>query len=240
MTNESDSGNPGQPSPARKLWNSLARVLLPALPGLVVAVVGAHLGAYWGAKHAVSEQRAVQTEHAAALTEVIRFEADQNLKTLKTSTANLRTVQASLEAFLAGNEPAPDVRLWYLALGTVGLRRQMESPNIAYVPPGLVGIYGIMHGQLARYQDIQRDLNAAAVGYAAALTSAEQRRAAADMFFRIGQQLDVTTPLVSNEGILPVFLACLDQFAGGAGECEYKVSDLSPSDERGPTQPSGQ
>lgn len=227
MTNDRNSGHSGQVSTVRRVSISLPRLLLSALIGFISAAVVAFLGAYWGAKYAVSEQQTLHTKHAAALKEVIRFEAARNLNTLKKSTVNLRAIQTSLETYIEGDGPAPSARPGYLGLTTVGLRLQLESPSVSYLPPGLVGVYGHLHSRISGYRDVHRGLNAAAISYAAALTSAEQKRAAADLFIRIGQQLQVSEALVSQESGLLVFLACLDQFSEGADECEYKLNDTS-------------
>ena len=207
-----------------------------AVFGFVSAGVIAFASAYWGSKYAISEQRALHSEHAAAVREVIRFEAAQNLRTLKKSTMNLRRFEAAVEAFLAGDGPAPPMGPGYIGLATAGLRLQVESPNTYYTPHGLVGVYGLIYGRLTDHEGVWRDLQAAVVGYAAALTLEEKRRGAANVLIRIKHLLKVSEALVAQEGGLPVLLLCLDQFSAGAGVCEYTLMDTS-SETDGNSQP---
>ena len=227
MTNNNESEHSGRGSMARGALISLPKVPLSTVCAFVSAVAVAFLGAYLGSKYAISEQRAVHNEHVAVLKEVIRFEAAQNLRTLKKSTVNLRRIETALEAFIAGDASAPPIGPGYIGLATVGLRLQLESPNAYYIPHGLVGIYGLIYGRLTGYEEVRRNLDAAVIGYAAALTSAEKRRAAVDLLIRIGQQLELSEALVSQEGGLPVFLVCLDQFSAGADVCDYTLMDTS-------------
>ena len=227
MTIDKKSQQSGQQSLPRRAFISLTRVPFSAVIGFVSAAAVALLAAYWGGKYAIAEQRAMHVEHAAALKEVIRVEAVQNLKNLTKSTMNLRTIQKSLKTYVEGDGPAPPIGPGYLRVATVGLRLQLESPSAFYIPHGVVAMYGSIYGRLTVYEEVRRDLNADVIAYAAAFTSAEKRRIAATLFFRIEQQLDLAEALVSQEGGLSVFLACLDQFSMGADECNYTPSGTS-------------
>ena len=229
MKNNKESEHPGQGSMARRGFIFLQKVLSSPAWGVVFAVVVAFLGAYWGAYYAIQEQQALHQEQAAALREVIRFEAEQNLKTLTKSTVNLRGAEEALEAFVKGDAPEPPIGPGYIGLATVGLRLHLESPTAYYIPPGLVGVYGLIYGRLTRYEEVRRDLDAAVIRYAAALTATEQRRAAANLLIRMRQQLEVSEALVQEKG-LPVLLYCLDQFSAGADVCDYTLMETSEAD----------
>jgi len=206
----------------RKLSKPLRKVPISTVVGFVSAITVAFLSAQWGARHAISEERELHRQYAADLVEVIRFEAIQNLNTLTKSTVNLRAIESDLEAFVAGDAPAPPIGPGYLGLATVGLRLQLEGPSAYYVPHGLVMVYGLVYGRLARFEKLQQALDDASIEYAVALTSAEQRRAAADLLIRIRHQLHISDALVDPNG-LPTFLQCLDQFSAGAEVCEYTL-----------------
>ena len=220
MPNNSETEQPDQRSKLPSAFAYLSKLPSSRVLRFIPTVLIALLSAWLGAKYAVSEQRALHEEHAAALRGVIRFEAAQNLRTLEKSTVNLRGAEASLKAFLAGNATAPHIGPGYIGLATVGLRLHLESPNAYYIPHGLVAIYGLIYGRLARHEEIQRSLDAAVIGYATALTPADRRRSAAVLLVRIGQQLDVSEALIDPRLGLRGFMNCLDEFSSGAEYCE--------------------
>ena len=193
------------------------------------------LSAYLASEYTVRGQRTLDKEHAAALQQVIRFEAAQNLRTLERSTMNLRGIASDLEVFIAGEAPAPTVGPGYLGLGTVGLRMHLESPSAYYIPHGLLVIYAFIYDRLARHEEVQRALDTAAIRYATALTPQEKQSAAVDLLTMIKHQLEIGEPLILQEGGLPVLLKCLDQFSAGEDVCEYTLGEILGAD--GQTQP---
>ena len=227
MTNNVEGEGLDQESRAGRAFTWRSRVQWSTVCGFIFAVVVAFLSAYWGSKYAISEQRSLYNEHAAALKEVIRFEAAQNLKTLRKSMENLREFEKGMEDFVAGNATAPPLGPGYIGLATTGLRLHLESPNAYYIPHELVGIFGLLYGRMTHYKEVRTNLDAAAVGYAAALTPAEKRRAGANLLIRIRHQLKLSEDLVNERMGLPVFLRCLDQFSDGADVCEFKARDSS-------------
>ena len=88
MTNNKRSEDSRYGSMGRRRLASLPKVPLSTVGTIVSRVIVALFSAYMGSKYAISDQRALHQEHAAALREVIRFEATQNIKTLKKSTVN--------------------------------------------------------------------------------------------------------------------------------------------------------
>ena len=205
------------------------------LPNIFVLGLVAFLSAWGASKFTISGQQELYKEHAAALKDVIRFEVAQNLGTLERSTVKLRGVASDLEAFIAGNAPAPTVGPGYIGIATVGLRMHLESPNAYYIPSGLVNVYSHIYDRLTRWEEVQRDLDTAVIRYATAFNSLEKKTAALDLLFTIRHQLGISEALISKQNGLAVFLRCLDQFSAGEDVCEFKFDEMLEAD--GHTKP---
>ena len=188
-----------------------------AIFGALMAITGA--GAY---------QCATAEVRQAALRELIRFELEQNVSLLSSNSASLRKAASALERFLSGDSPAPTLPVGYPGLATLGLRTQLEDPNVFQADHRILALYSAVHRRLVRLAEVQRTLDAAAMEYRAALNPEDRRRAAAYLLAVIRHQLDASYGLMSRQG-LTVLLACIEQFSAGQDECTY----VDPADVRG-------
>ena len=184
--------------------------------GVLLAITGG--GAY---------QCATAKVQHAALRELIRFELEQNASLLYSNSASLRKAASALERFLSGDSPAPTLPVGYPGLATLGLRTQLENPNVFQADHRILALYSAVHRRLVRLAEVQRTLDTAAIQYRAALNLEDRRRAAAYLLAVIKYQLGASYGLTSSPGLREL-LACIDQFSAGQDECIY--SDVDPAD----------
>lgn len=189
-----------------------------------MAIFGALLAIACGSAY----QCATAEVRQAALRELIRFELEQNVSLLSSNSASLRRAASALERFLSGDSPAPTLPVGYPGLATLGLRTQLEDPNVFQADHRILALYSAVHRRLVRLAEVQRTLDAAAMEYRAALNPEDRRRAAAYLLAVIRHQLDASYGLMSRQG-LTVLLACIEQFSAGQDVCTY----IDPADVRG-------
>ena len=186
-----------------------------------MAIFGAVLAITAGGAYQCATAKVQQ----AALRELIRFELEQNVSLLSSNRTSLRRAASALERFLSGDAPAPTLPVGHPGLATLGLRTQLENPNVFQADYRILTLYSAVHRRLVRLAEVQRTLDAAAMEYRAALNLEDRRRAAAYLLAVIRYQLDASYGLQR----FPVLLACIEQFSAGQDECTY----LDPADVRG-------
>ncbi|MDE0124652.1 MAG: hypothetical protein OXN97_08760 [Bryobacterales bacterium] len=200
----------------RPLWDNWRRDVFMAIFGALLAITSG--GAY---------QCATAEVQQAALREMIRIELEQNARLLSSNSVSLRNAASSLERFLSGDSPAPTLPVGYPELATVGLRTQLENPNLFRADHRIMVLYSAVHRRLVRLAEVQRTLDAASMQYRAALNREDRRRAAAYLLAVIKYQLGASSSLTSKTG-LQVLLACIEQFSAGQDECRYVPADVDP------------
>lgn len=200
----------------RPLWDNWRRDVFMAIFGALLAITSG--GAYQCATAGVQQ---------AALQELIRLELEQNSSLLSSNRVSLRKAASALERFLSGDSPAPTLPVGYPGLATVGLRTQLENPNVFRADHRIMVLYSTVHRRLVRLAEVQRTLDAAAMQYRAALNLEDRRRAAAHLLAVIRYQLGASYGLTSRPG-LQELLACIEQFSAGQDECTYARADVAP------------
>ena len=93
-----------------------------------------------------------------------------------------------------------------------------------YADHRILGLYTLVHGRLARFEEVQRTLDAAAVQYYSAMGLEEKRHIAANLVAIIRHQLEIGDALISEESGLLTLRACLDQFSVGENICEFTLA----------------